>query len=267
MCLSQAPMCSRALICVAVFPVACRDHGPPMFSPAVEKQRRQLYAQTLDQMERHLESVGDPADMLTALSWGMGKLEKTYAETAAKIRVSVACAAGCSHCCHGPVDVQAHEVFFAAEHIQLHFSTEELTGVIERVGARRNRVAGLNSDERDRIRQPCALLGNSGQCSIYAGRPEACRVHHTSDASVCAAHEQDPDVDLEAVYIPELRARMFAVMIGMDEAIEAHGFDDRSYDFGSALHEALTNSLCRVLWMRKGPAFPDSCLAPAPGTD
>jgi len=118
----------------------------------------------------------------------------------------------------------------------------------------------LLTQERDRLRQPCALL-RDGQCSIYQGRPEACRVHHASDAAVCAAHIADPDVDLEAVYIPTLRARMFAVMIGMDEAIEAAGFDDRAYDFGSALHEALTNSLCRVLWLRKKTAFPDSCLA------
>ena len=54
---------------------------------------------------------------------------------------------------------------------------------------------------------------------------------------------------------------MFAVMLGMDEAIEAAGYDDRAYDFGSALNEALTNGLCRVRWLRKGPAFPDNCLA------
>ncbi|MEJ1972172.1 MAG: hypothetical protein WDM96_06790 [Lacunisphaera sp.] len=101
----------------------------------------------------------------------------------------------------------------------------------------------------------------AGACSIYAGRPEACRSHHTNDAAVCAAHQADPAVDLTQVYIPALRARMFAVMLGMDEAIEAAGYDDRSYDFGSALHEALTNSLCLVRWMRRGPAFPDSCLA------
>ena len=50
-------------------------------------------------------------------------------------------------------------------------------------------------------------------------------------------------------------------MLGLDSALETAGFDDRAYDFGSALHEALTNSLCRVLWMRHRPAFPDDCLA------
>jgi len=238
-----------------------------MFSPSLEKQRRQLYSQTVGQMEQRLQSVTEPAAMLTALRQGMEKLDRTYEETPAKVLATVACRAGCSHCCHGPVDVQAHEVFFAAEHIQLNFPPAELAGVIERTAARHARVAGLGSDERDRVRQPCALLRDDGQCSIYQGRPEACRVHHTSNATLCAAHAADPDVELDSVYIPTLRARMFAVMLGMDEAIEAAGFDDRSYDFGSALHEALTNSLCRVLWMRRKPAFPDSCLAGLPAEE
>jgi Fe-S-cluster containining protein len=198
--------------------------------------------------------------MITALGWGMQQLDQTYDTTPAKVKATVACRAGCGHCCSVPVDVQAHEVFFAAEYIQLNFSPDDLAGVIERTAAHRARVAALNNQERDNLRQPCALL-RDGQCTIYQGRPEACRVHHTSDAEVCAAHIVDPAVDLEAVYIPTLRARMFAVMLGMDEAIEAAGFDDRAYDFGSALHEALTNSLCRVLWMRQKPAFPDACLA------
>jgi Fe-S-cluster containining protein len=233
-----------------------------MFSPALEKQRHQLYAHTVQHMEQRLQSVTEPAAMLTALGWGMKELERIYEATPAKVRATVACRAGCGHCCSVSVDVQAHEVFFAAEYIQVNFSPGDLDGVIERTAARRARVAGLPSHERDRLRQPCALLRDD-QCSIYQGRPEACRVHHTSSASVCAAHIADPEVDLEAVYIPTLRARMFAVMLGLDEALEAAGYDDRAYDFGSALHEALTNSLCRVLWMRKKHAFPDSCLAAA----
>jgi|GEM_PF-303070 len=233
---------------------------PSMFSAALEKQRQQLYAHTVQQMGQRLQSVAEPATMLTALGWGMQQIDRTYEATSAKVLATVACHAGCGHCCSVPVDVQAHEVFFAAEYIQMHFSPEDLDGVIARTADRRARIAGLGREERDRLRQPCALLRDD-RCSIYEGRPEACRVHHTRDAAVCAAHIANPEVDLDAVYIPTLRARLFAVMIGMDEAIEAAGYDDRSYDFGSALHEALTNSLCRVLWLRRKPAFPDSCLA------
>lgn len=233
-----------------------------MFSPAIEKQRRQLYAVTSDEMSRRLRTVAEPADLFAALGWGLREIDRTLEETPAKIRSAIACRAGCGHCCHVSIDVQAHEVFYAAEHIQLHFSPAELAGVIARTAARRALVSGMDSATRDRLMHPCALL-RDGSCSIYEGRPEACRVHHASDASVCAAHVADPSVDLDSVFIPPLRARLFAVMLGMDEALESAGYDDRAYDLGSALHEALTNSLCLALWLRRKPAFPDSCLAPA----
>lgn len=233
-----------------------------MFSPAIEKQRRQLYAQTVREMSRRVPAVAEPVGMIAALRWGMSELDRTYDATPAKTKASVACRAGCSHCCSAAVDVQAHEVFFAAEHIQLTFSPGELAAVIERTAALRARLAPGSTEKRNVPWQPCALL-REDQCSIYPGRPEACRVHHASDAAVCAAQAADPEVDLDPVYIPALRARLFAVMLGLDEALESAGFDDRAYDFSSALHEALTNSLCLALWLRHKPAFPDSCLSPA----
>jgi len=241
-----------------------------VLSPALEKQRRQVFDHTEQGMSQRLRAVKEPKEMFAALTWGMQELERTLAETPAKVRATIACRAGCAHCCSVPVDVQAHEVFYAAEHIQLNFSPIELAAVVERTTLHRTRVASLRHLERTALRQPCALLRDD-RCSIYEGRPEACRAHHTNDAATCAAHLTDPEVDLEKTYIPPLRARLFAVMLGMDEAIESAGFDDRAYDFGSALHEALTNSLCRVLWLRRKPAFPDACLAeptpphPAPG--
>lgn len=222
--------------------------------------RFKLFDRTIAGMEERLLRVRAPAEMMVALRWGMEELDSTYAGTSAAVRATVACRAGCDFCCRVPVDVQAHEVFFAADHIQVHFAPDALAEVIARLDAHRGRVAAFAEGARATSRQPCELL-HQGSCSIYAGRPEACRSHHTSDAKVCEANMADPKVNLSKVYIPALRARMFAVMLGMDEAIEAAGYDDRSYDFGSALHEALTNSLCLVRWMRREPAFPDRCLA------
>jgi len=231
-----------------------------MLSPALEKERRQLFAQTVRQMGQRLLSVNEPVAMLAALRWGMRELDRTLEATPAKVKATIACRAGCAHCCSVPVDVQAHEVFFAAEYIQVNFPASDLARVIERTTAHRARTAGQRTDKRARLRQPCVLLRDD-RCSIYEGRPEACRSHHTSSAAACQAHLADPQAAIEKAYIPALRARLFAVMLGLDEAIEEAGFDDRAYDFGSALHEALTNSLCRVLWLRRKPAFPDSCLA------
>jgi|SRR6478736_1660770 len=233
---------------------------PPPTSIA---RRFQMFDRSVAGMEQRLLKVRQPAQMITALRWGMAELDQAFADTPARVRATVACRAGCDFCCSVPVDVQAHEVFFAADHIQVNFSPVALAATLARLATHRRRVSRLASGARATSRQPCALLA-AGSCSIYAGRPEACRAHHTNDAAVCAAHQADPSVNLTKAYIPALRARMFAVMLGLDEAIEAAGYDERSYDFGSALHEALTNSLCLMRWMRRGPAFPDSCLADPP---
>ena len=231
-----------------------------MLSPALEKQRHQLYAQSVDAMQHRLREVDNLAAIFAALRWGMSELDRTFEQTPGKVKATVACRAGCDFCCSVPVHVQAHEVFLAAEYIQVNFSPLDLAGVIEQTSAHRNRLSGLHLDERGRLREPCALLRESC-CSIYEDRPEACRSHHTSNAEICRDDLTLPDVAIEKVYIPALRSRMYAVMLGLDAAIESAGFDDRAYDFGSALHEALTNSLCRVLWLRHQAAFPDSCLA------
>jgi len=225
-----------------------------------------MFDRTVQEMGERLLTVRAPAQMLAALTWGMAELDQTFSESPTGVKALIACHAGCDACCSVPVDVQAHEVFFAADHIQRHFSPEALEQVLARLGGHRRRVALFAAGERDTSRQPCALLDQGGSCSIYAGRPEACRCHHSSNAAVCAAHQADPAVDVTKVYIPALRARLFAVRMGLDEAIEQVGYDDRSYDFGSALHEALTNSLCLMAWMRRQPAFPDSCLSEPPDT-
>ena len=160
--------------------------------------------------------------------------------------------------------VQAHEILLAADYIKTHFSKEEIAAIIGRAAVHRSRVAAPGAVLASGVGVACAAL-REGRCSIYEARPEICRAHHTSDAKMCAAFVADPSVDLARVYIPKLRARMFAVMLGIDQAVAEAGFDERAYDFGAALHAALTDSLCAFLWSRKQPAFPDSCLELSPG--
>lgn len=211
-------------------------------------------------MAVRLRRVRTSRQMFAALGWGADQLDRAYQDTPDPVRATVACREGCAACCHVPVDVQAHEVFFAADHMQRHFAPADLEAAVRRLAFHRDRVARFAAGQRDASRLPCALLLGS-DCSIYAGRPQPCRAHHTSDADACAANLKEPATDITRVYIPALRARMFDVMLGIDEAFESVGFDERAYDFGSALHEALTNVLCLSAWMRRQVAFPDSCLA------
>lgn len=230
----------------------------PPRSPA--DPRVELFDGVIAGLTPRLRRLRSPHQLMAALRWGMDELDRALNESPADVRASIACRSGCDSCCRVPVDVQAHEVLFAADHILTHLGAGAVEPLIAALAVHRARVSGFAVGERDASRQPCALL-HDGSCTIYEGRPQPCRAHHTSDAAVCAASLTDPAIDITQVYIPALRARMFAVMQGVDEAVEAAGYDDRSYDFGSALHEALTNSECLDVWLRHQSAFPDSCLA------
>ena len=223
----------------------------------------ELFERTGARLKPRLRRMRTTHQLMATLRWASDELDRAYADSPEAARASVACREGCASCCHVAVDVQAHEVLLAADHIQLNFSPQALDDAVERLDAHRGRIAAFTGDERDLSRQACALL-QAGACSIYSGRPQPCRSHHTSDASACAAHLLDPSVRITSVYIPALRARMFSVMLGVDEAIEAAGYDERAYDFGSALHEALINPQCLDAWMRRRSAFPDNCLAERP---
>jgi Fe-S-cluster containining protein len=224
------------------------------------EQRFELFDRTIAGLAPRLRRLRSPHQLMTAMRWGLEELDRAYAEAPAGVRATVACGPGCAACCRVPVDVQAHEVLYAADYMLKRFAADELDAAVGRLSSHRDRVAAFPPGARDASRQPCALLRDES-CSIYDGRPQPCRAHHTSDAAVCAAHLADPSVKITDVYIPALRARMFAVMLGVDEAIEAAGYDERAYDFGSALHEALTNPLCLDAWLRHQSAFPDNCLA------
>ena len=136
-----------------------------------------LFERTVAQLAPRLRRLRTPHQLMGTLRWGAGELDRAYANAPAEARSAVACHEGCASCCHVAVDVQAHEVLFAADHIQVHFSPQALSDALERLDAHRIRVAAFAGSERDQSRQACALL-QAGACSIYAGRPQPCRSPH-----------------------------------------------------------------------------------------
>ena len=215
---------------------------------------------------KRLRKTRNPGDLLAVLSSARKEFDHAYASAPAAARATVACRAGCGTCCHVPVGVLAHEVLIAAHYVQTHFSPADLDALIERAAAHRVAVAGRSNHERTVLKRPCVLLRESS-CSIYEARPEACRSHHSHNVEACRTNLELGREDID-VYIPGVRGRMFAVMLAIDQAVAEAGFDGQAYDFGSALHEALTNSLCAVRWLQRQPAFPESCReASEPGDD
>lgn len=222
---------------------------------SLEEER--LFEKTGGSVLRRLRKTGNPADLLAVVRAAHKEFERAYAAAPAAARATVSCRAGCGTCCHVPVGVQAHEVLLAAEYIQTHVPPGEFEAVLTRVAAHRAAFAGRTMDERAALKIPCALL-RDGSCTIYEARPEACRSHHSHNLDGCRSNLES-GLDLVDVLIPEIRGRMFAVMLAIDQAVAEAGFDGQAYDFGSALHEALTDSRCAVRWMQRQPTFSESC--------
>lgn len=216
-----------------------------------------LYHKTAAAVLAQLRKSRNPADLLPVLRLAQKRFDRAFATAPAEARAMVACRAGCGTCCHVPVGAQAHEVLIAAEYIQTHFPPAELDAVIARVAAHRAAFAGRTAEERLAFKMPCALLRDES-CSIYEARPGSCRSHHSHNLDGCRTNLA-AGIDRVDVLIPEIRGRMFAVMLAIDQAAEEAGFDAEAYDFGSALHEALTDSLCVVRWLRRQPAFSAAC--------
>jgi Fe-S-cluster containining protein len=101
----------------------------------------------------------------------------------------VRCRKGCSHCCHGPVDIWPQEAALLVEVVRA-------SGVdIDR--ARLERQSGQTVDtwrkqpEADRA---CVFLGGDGACRVYESRPNACRkLLVTSDPERCDQEKHAPE--------------------------------------------------------------------------
>jgi Fe-S-cluster containining protein len=224
---------------------------------AFSLEEEALFEKTGSGVLQRLKKTRNPADLLAVLRDAHKEFDRAYAKAPAAARATVACRAGCGTCCHVPVGAQAHEVLLAAEYIQTHFPPAGLEALIARAGEHRAAFAGRSMRERAALKTPCPLLRDNS-CSIYEARPESCRSHHSNNLDGCRSNLES-GIDFTNVLIPEIRGRMFAVMLAIDQAVAEAGFDGRAYDFGSALHQALTDSLCAVRWTRRQPAFPEDC--------
>jgi uncharacterized protein len=223
------------------------------FSP----EEDELFERTGAAVLRRLRKTKNPADLLSVVAGAHKEFDRAYEFAPPEAKQSVACRSGCDACCHVPVGLLAHEVLLAAKYVQIHYPPEALDALIERAAVHRAAFAGKSNHERTDLRTPCVLL-RDGSCSIYEARPEACRSHHSNNAAACRTNLNAGREEID-VYVPGVRGRMFAVMLSIDQAVAEAGFDGRAYDFGSALHEALTNSLCAVRWLRRQAAFPEDC--------
>jgi Fe-S-cluster containining protein len=155
---------------------------------------------------------------------------------------TVACKAGCDHCCYQSVGVTTPEVLAIFDHLSRTLSDDALERFAARVAAARARTRGLSSGERFSPDLPCVFL-EAGRCTIYDIRPLACRGMNALDAGACEKRLRDPETRAAFVaggpggqsFMEPIRA-FHAVSAGLQiGAAELYGLDMKPLDLVAAL--------------------------------
>lgn len=176
---------------------------------------------------------------------------------------SVACRAGCDHCCYQVVGVTAPEALAISLFLKGGLSEAELGLVTSRLESLAERTQGLSAEARFSPDYACAFL-EDGQCSIYEVRPLSCRGMNSLDAEACAKRLRDPEARAEFLrngsgaltYMEPIRA-FHAVSAGLQVALsELYGLDMRPLDLSRAVLHLLKSPDTTVdEWLAGGTSF------------
>ncbi len=97
----------------------------------------------------------------------------------------IRCGKGCSHCCHGPVEIWPQEAVLLVQFVRETGLTPDLA-LLKRQSA----YTVETWREQAVADQACVFLDADGACSVYASRPNTCRkLLVMSDPAFCDARQ------------------------------------------------------------------------------
>lgn len=101
---------------------------------------------------------------------------------------AIRCGRGCSHCCHGPVEIWPQEAALlvkAARGAGIELDPARLE--------RQSRYSPDNWRQQPAADRACGFLGGDGACRVYEFRPNACRkLLVVTDPALCDAEKHPP---------------------------------------------------------------------------
>jgi Fe-S-cluster containining protein len=166
----------------------------------------------------------------------------------------LACARGCSFCCHIYVSATAPELFLLAEGVRA-WPEEKRRRFEDVLAAAADKVRDLPTRERAALSVPCPLLGPDGACSAYVHRPLACRAYGSFDRAAC---EQGHAMPAEPVPIPTPRVAMATRRLlahSLRAALRERGMDGRSYELLAGLERILSTPDAEARWLAGEDVF------------
>ncbi|MFZ5896066.1 MAG: YkgJ family cysteine cluster protein [Myxococcota bacterium] len=160
---------------------------------------------------------------------------------------SLACKAGCDHCCYQVVGVTAPEALTIWDHLKRTQDDAALADLVQRLSEVLEKSRGLSNEERFSPQHPCAFL-RDGACSIYEVRPLSCRGMNSLSADECAQRLRDPELrarflkgDVAGQSFMEPIRAFHAVSAGLQLGLsEIYQLDTQPLELAAAVHLLLT---------------------------
>lgn len=166
---------------------------------------------------------------------------------------TIACRAGCDHCCHMRVVATVPEVIALRDFLVETVPARELRELKQRIVAVNERTQGLTDEEWGLGHHPCPVLVQ-GRCSAYEMRPLDCRAYNSTDAAACADAAQDYsewDVPVDI----GLMSKHKSAQAGLLQGLAAAGRRPRLVELTSALRVAFCDATSIERWLEGDDTF------------
>lgn len=168
--------------------------------------------------------------------------------------LTIACAAGCSYCCHVHADATVPELLAITRHLEATWSEPARRALHERLALHVARVEHLSDEARWAAKIPCALLDDAGRCSIHAARPLRCRAFNARSVEPCR-EAFGGSLDATPARIPRLDRAHDAAEAGYDAALIDAGLDATAHRLEVGLLLALDDPGAGARWLAGEEAF------------
>ena len=161
---------------------------------------------------------------------------------------TLACDAGCSHCCHQyDVGVTPFEILRIAGFIQETYSQAEREALLDRVAAAEMRKSQHPIEDWGFAKFPCPLLADD-KCSVYEIRPLICRAMNSYSMERCQANRENPRDDSSVpMYGHQYEIAGFA-RAGVQRGLAVMGLQNDLLELVPALNIALTTPGAYLRW-------------------
>ena len=185
-----------------------------------------------------LAKAVDAASLRVMLDTAAHVTEQTLDEGISRDQAAfIACHAGCSACCNLNVSVLLPEAITIAAWLGERENNPAFTPLAAKVGKFAKYLYGVDSEERIRLRLPCAFIDHRGWCLIHPLRPLMCRSIAATDPDQCRKSLETTWMDDEVPVMLNLEQKSLydEAFIHLAAELDRHGLDSHSMELHTAV--------------------------------